>query len=93
MRTTQRDLPARRGARSASRRTILSYCTGYQDLVVRLRRHVPGYDKSRLNFADYTDGVGAASRRAKELEPTGTEHGGNPSTNVWQLVATMRESI
>lgn len=68
-----------------------SYCSGYQDVATRLRRHVLGYDKSRLTFADYAGGLAQASKRAKDLEPTGAEFGRNPSTNVWQLIETIME--
>ena len=64
------------------------YRAGYEDVVVRLKKHVPGYDKARLAFTDYAAGVGAAVRRAEEL---GDDHGVNPSTGMWRLVSTITE--
>jgi hypothetical protein len=52
---------------------------------------VPGYDKARLNFADFAPGVDDAIKRARDLDPSGAEHRRNPSTNVWQLVERIRE--
>ncbi|GLH99201.1 RloB family protein [Phytohabitans aurantiacus] len=65
-----------------------SHCTGYADVAGRLRKHVPGYDKARLDFADYAAGVDDATARAKAL---GVDHAVNPSTGVWRLVETIRE--
>ena len=68
-----------------------SYCGGYADVVARLQKHLPEYDKARLNFAHYRDHVEAAVERAKRLEPSGQDFGRNPSTNVWRLVERIRE--
>lgn len=57
-----------------------SFQNGYRELERRLRRHVAGYDKSRLDFADYAQGVAAATRRAEKLGDNG-----NPSTGMWRL--------
>jgi hypothetical protein len=64
------------------------YCAGYEDVVVRLKKHVPGYDKARLDFADYAPGIGDATKRAMEL---GDDHSQNPSTGMWRLVEMIRE--
>ena len=56
----------------------------------RLQKRVPEYNKTRLRFADFANGVESAIERAKALEPTGTDHLRNPSTNVWRLVNVMR---
>lgn len=70
-----------------------SHCTGYDDVANRLRKHVPGYDKCRLDFAaTYREKVPAAVERARKLDPTGKEFTANPSTNVWQLVERIRAS-
>jgi hypothetical protein len=58
----------------------------YRDLLPKLIRHVPGYDKCRLDFAHYDSGVADALQRAERLDPSGREHGRNPSTGVWKLV-------
>lgn len=67
------------------------HCAGYADVVARLRRHVPAYDKTRLDFRSYVDGVGDAVKRARDLDTTGVEHQRNPSTGVWRLVETIME--
>lgn len=66
-----------------------AHCDGYADVVGRLKKHVKAYDKARLNFADYADGVPAAVKRAKDL---GGDHTTNPSTGVWRLVETITET-
>lgn len=58
----------------------------YQELLPRLVTHVPGYDKCRLEFGRYDHGVAAAVERAERLDPSGRDHGRNPSTGVWKLV-------
>jgi hypothetical protein len=67
------------------------HCSGYPDVAARLSRHVPGYDKTRLNFANYAPGLDDAAERARSMEPTGSDHACNPSTNVWQLIDSIRE--
>jgi hypothetical protein len=68
-----------------------AYCHGCTEVTRRLKRHVPGYDKARLNCADFAPGVDDAIKRARDLDPSGAEHRRNPSTNVWQLVERIRE--
>ncbi|HTI22314.1 MAG TPA: RloB family protein [Kutzneria sp.] len=58
----------------------------YRQLVPKLIRHVPGYDKCDLDFAQYDAGVADAVRRGERLDPSGREHTRNPSTGVWKLV-------
>ncbi|BCB76058.1 RloB family protein [Phytohabitans flavus] len=65
-----------------------AHCAGYEDVLVRLKKHVPGYDKARLDFADHVAGIGDATKRAKEL---GGDHTQNPSTGMWRLVEMVRE--
>jgi hypothetical protein len=48
-----------------------------------LRKQMPGWDKTRLNFADFRDFVMSAVERAKRLGDTA---GDNPSTAVWRVV-------
>jgi hypothetical protein len=69
-----------------------SHCTGYADVASRLKKHLPAYDKTRLRFSDHANGVGDAVKRAKELEPSGTNHQRNPSTSVWRLVEIITEA-
>jgi hypothetical protein len=63
-----------------------AYAAMYKDLLPSLKRHVPGYDKARLDFKDYEDGWPDAGRRAKRLSPAGREHETNPATGMWKLV-------
>ena len=57
----------------------------------RLRKHVPAYDKTKVRFDDFADGVADAIERAKKLDPTGIDHKINPSTGVWVLVEKLME--
>jgi RloB-like protein len=68
-----------------------AFCAGYDDVVDRLRRHLPTYDKTCLRFADFAAGVSAAVERARELEPDGSKHDINPSTSVWRLVERITQ--
>jgi len=68
-----------------------AFCRDRKEVERRLHKHVPTYDKRRLNFADFAPGVNNAIKRARDLDPTGTEHGRNPWTNVWQLVERILE--
>lgn len=63
-----------------------AYAAAYRDLLPHLKRHLPVYDKTRLNFRDFEDGWRQAVPRAKELTPAGREHKTNPATGVWALV-------
>jgi hypothetical protein len=51
----------------------------------RLRRHVPAYDKARLDFGDFARGVEDAVGRGRRLSD-GAVVGPNPSSGVWALV-------
>lgn len=56
-----------------------------------LKKAVPRWRKGDgTHFADFTDGVADACTRARRLEPTGEDHGRNPSTNLWRLVEQLR---
>lgn len=46
----------------------------------QLIRHVPGYQKNGLRFADFEAGVLDAVRRAEHLDPTGCGHKCDPSS-------------
>ncbi|MEC3995912.1 RloB family protein [Actinacidiphila sp. DG2A-62] len=62
-----------------------AFVGAYKKLLPLLEKHVPGYDKSRLDFAPYRETYEAAAERARKLEATGRDHGRNPSTSVWRL--------
>jgi hypothetical protein len=66
-----------------------AYAATYKELLPYLKRHMPEYDKARLDFKDCADGWSDASRRAKRLSPAGREHETNPATGVWTLVDRM----
>ena len=58
----------------------------YKELRPKLIKHVPGYDKARIDFGQFDPGVTDAVERAEKLDPSGQEHVRNPSTGVWKLV-------
>lgn len=60
--------------------------TRYAEVERRLRRHVPGYRKSALDFQDFAHGVDAAVNRACR---DSAGHEINPSTQVGTLVAKI----
>lgn len=62
-----------------------AFLGGYREVERRLRKHLPGYDKTRLDFADYANGVVEAIRRAEKLGDAG-----NPSTGMWRLATRIR---
>jgi hypothetical protein len=68
-----------------------AYCNGCAEVLRRLRRHVPGYDKRQLDFSRFSPGIEDAVGRAQVLEPTGTAYGKNPSSGVWQIVQRILE--
>lgn len=55
-------------------------------VLVRLRRHLPMYEKAKVDFGDYAKTVPNAVTRAKALDPTGSDHTKNPSSSMWRLV-------
>jgi hypothetical protein len=59
------------------------HIAGYPQVVAKLRKCVPAYDKARLDFRQFADGVVEAVERAKRLQQ---DHTVNPSTGVWRLV-------
>lgn len=65
--------------------TCNSHVDGAGDAVRRLAKHRPGYDKTRLTFADYAAGVETAIGRARILDDGGVT-GPNPSSGMWRLV-------
>jgi hypothetical protein len=68
-----------------------AHCSGCTNVTARLKRHVPTYDKARLDFADFAGGIDSAVKRAKDLDPTGQDHERNPSTGLWRLVELIQE--
>lgn len=69
------------------------HCTAhlpaYRDVHHRLRKHLPSYDKTTLDFAPLVAGVPDAVERAKAIDADGAGHARNPSTGVWRLVAVI----
>ena len=68
-----------------------AHCSGYEDVASRLSKHVVNYDKSRLDFSGYATRVADAVARARDLDPSGVDHGRNPSTSVWRIVEKIME--
>lgn len=62
-----------------------AYAESYAKLLPHLVRHVPRYDKTRLDFRHFGAGWRDAVRRAKGLSPEGKEHEVNPSSGMWAL--------
>jgi hypothetical protein len=52
----------------------------------QLIKQVPRYKKNDLRFPDFEPGLADALRRAERLDPTGCNHGRDPSSGVWKLV-------
>ena len=69
-----------------------AHCANCGAVETKLKRWIPAYDKTRLRFRDFVDGLEAASARARELEPTGLAHDRNPSTGIWRLIGTVLEN-
>lgn len=63
-----------------------AYARTYKELLPHLTRHLPHYDKSRLDFRHFEDGWESAVPRARRLAPSGKEHEVNPATGMWTLV-------
>ncbi|ROO89640.1 RloB-like protein [Actinocorallia herbida] len=56
-----------------------------------LRQLMPQWRKGAgTRHADFVKHIDTAITEAKRLDPTGRDHGKNPSTNVWQLVELIR---
>ncbi|MER7165504.1 hypothetical protein ABT336_05410 [Micromonospora sp. NPDC000207] len=67
-------------------------CTRYLENAKRardhLRRLVEGWDKTKLAFAGFRDGVDTATAYARAL---GEPPDANPSTAIWRLVEELRD--
>ena len=70
-----------------------AHCGDYEAVALRLKKHVPSYDKTGLEFAAFAGGVHEAVRRAEALDPSGADHLRNPSTSVWVLVKQLLEHV
>ncbi|WP_433891312.1 RloB family protein [Streptomyces sp. CA-111067] len=68
-----------------------AHAATYKALLPYLQRHRPGYDKTRVDFADYRDGWRAAGVRARRLADEGRECEVNPATGVWRLVERIAD--
>jgi hypothetical protein len=73
------------------REACTSPCENCDVVLRKLRKRLPAYDKSRLRFEDYAEGLSEAIVRAESLEPSGRDHSRNPSTGVWRLVKAILE--
>ncbi len=68
-----------------------AHCANCDAVERKLKKFLPAYDKARLRFRDFADGLDQAITRAKAIDPTGAEHTRNPSTGVWRLVSVLME--
>jgi hypothetical protein len=68
-----------------------AHAATYKALLPYLKRHRPGYDKTRVDFADYRHGWRAAGVRARRLADEGRECEVNPATGVWRLVERIAD--
>jgi hypothetical protein len=60
---------------------------------VRLTELLPTWDKTELNFDDFRAGVLEAEKRARRLtEIYGEPPVGNPSTDVWKIIESLRST-
>jgi hypothetical protein len=62
-----------------------------KEVLVPLRRSVPSYDKARLRFTDFANGVSSAIAQAKQRDPSAKDFAVNPSSSVWVLVERLME--
>jgi hypothetical protein len=76
---------------------LLHFCphtrqTGtYRELLPYLRKHLPDYDKARLDFRCFEGTWRDAVERARPMAPSAREHEVNPATGVWPLVQLIAE--
>jgi len=63
-----------------------AHCADCTAVERRLLKPLPKYDKNNLRIDDFLPGVHDAIARARKLPA-----GGNPSTNVWELVSALLE--
>jgi hypothetical protein len=60
----------------------------------RLAKPLPKWDKTDLKFDDFRAGVLEAEKRAKRLAEThGEPPEGNPSTDVWKVIESLRTPL
>jgi hypothetical protein len=58
---------------------------------VRLSKLLPTWNKTELNFDDFRMGIFEAVKRAKQLAQVhGEPPKGNPSTDVWRVIESLR---
>lgn len=67
------------------------YCANCEVVAKKLKATLATYDKTNLRYQDFADQRDVAMKRARRLDPTGKDHGRNPSTNVWSLVEAILE--
>jgi hypothetical protein len=67
------------------------HCANCGVVQTKLKKRLPSYDKTRLRFREFADGLDGATARAQALDPTGLAHTRNPSTGMWRLINTLLE--
>ncbi|MDG4764144.1 RloB family protein [Solwaraspora sp. WMMD406] len=65
-----------------------TYLANANQAKARLRAVLPRWDKTRLDFSDFRDGVLNAAARAKAMDQPPKA---NPATALWRLVEALRD--
>jgi len=66
-----------------------AWLNGADAAKVKLCQHLPGYDKTKLDFECFAPGVRDAIERGRALTEAGHDHRDNPSTTMWRLAAVV----
>jgi hypothetical protein len=66
-----------------------SWLNGANAAKLKLCRHVPDYDKTKIDFDVFAPGISDAIVRGQKLSEAGTGHRDNPSTTMWRLAANF----
>ncbi|HWE90355.1 MAG TPA: RloB family protein [Pseudonocardiaceae bacterium] len=57
--------------------------------VAKVCRHVPSYDKTKLDFDSFAPGIHNAIDRARAITDAGKDHRHNPTTTMWRLATAI----
>ncbi|MEY9847422.1 hypothetical protein ABH940_004514 [Streptacidiphilus sp. BW17] len=61
----------------------------FRAVLGKLKKYCPRYDKSRIRFSDYVQGVLGAIDRARVIDEKSEELIPNPSSGVWRIAEQM----
>ncbi|MEV0597512.1 RloB family protein [Nonomuraea cavernae] len=59
----------------------------------KLKAIIPSWSEGSTRFSDFSHGVQEAVRRARKIDPSGESVLKNPSSNVWQLVDRLIDTL